>query len=104
VKDPRGRGDRCGDAKFEGRLRLATRIRQDAHLPILALTSLATEEDMAKRKAAGMDDYQIKLRRDNLLLSLPALLAARDEDGLGRQAAACKLKRGPARRDSREET
>ena len=61
-------------------LGLATRIRQDArlrHLPILALTSLASEEDIAKGKAAGVDDYQIKLDRDNLLIALRALLAAK---------------------------
>ena len=61
-------------------LGLASRVRQDAslgHLPILALTSLASEEDIAKGKAAGVDDYQIKLDRDNLLTSLRALLAAR---------------------------
>jgi two-component system chemotaxis sensor kinase CheA len=61
-------------------LELATRIRQDAqlgHLPILALTSLASEEDIAKGKAAGVDDYQIKLDQDSLLVSLRALLAAR---------------------------
>jgi len=61
-------------------LGLATRIRQDArlsHLPILALTSLASEEDIAKGKAAGIDDYQIKLDRDNLLISLRALLVSR---------------------------
>jgi len=61
-------------------LGLATRIRQDArlsHLPILALTSLASEEDIAKGKAAGIDDYQIKLDRDNLLGSLRALLVSR---------------------------
>ncbi|HEX7501318.1 MAG TPA: chemotaxis protein CheW, partial [Polyangia bacterium] len=37
-------------------LGLASRVRQDAsfqHLPILALTSLASEEDIAKGKAAG---------------------------------------------------
>ncbi len=61
-------------------LGLAARIRHDArlgHLPILALTSLASEEDIAKGKAAGVDDYQIKLDRDNLLSSLRALLVAR---------------------------
>ena len=59
---------------------LASRIRKDqrfAHLPILALTSLASEEDIARGKAAGVDDYQIKLDRDNLLTSLRTLLAAR---------------------------
>ena len=70
-------------------LGLATRIRQDArlgHLPILALTSLASEEDIAKGKAAGVDDYQIKLDRDNLLTSLRALLAARGVAAPGGQA------------------
>jgi two-component system chemotaxis sensor kinase CheA len=61
-------------------LGLAIRIRQDprmGHLPILALTSLASDEDIAKGKAAGVDEYQIKLDRDNLLTSLHNLLARR---------------------------
>jgi two-component system chemotaxis sensor kinase CheA len=71
-------------------LGLASRIRQDArigHLPILALTSLASEEDMAKGKAAGVDDYQIKLDRDNLLASLRALLSAKGVAVPGGQTA-----------------
>ena len=36
-------------------------------LPIIALTSLAGDEDIARGKAAGIDDYQTKLDRDNLL-------------------------------------
>ena len=35
-------------------------------LPIIALTSLAGEDDIAKGKAAGIDDYQVKLDRDRL--------------------------------------
>ena len=61
-------------------LGLAERVRKDARhdqLPIMALTSLASEEDIAKGKAAGVDDYQVKLDRDNLLSALRALLAAR---------------------------
>jgi two-component system chemotaxis sensor kinase CheA len=61
-------------------LGLAARVREDARfarLPMLALTSLASEEDVARGKAAGVDDYQIKLDRDSLLTSLRALLAAR---------------------------
>jgi two-component system chemotaxis sensor kinase CheA len=61
-------------------LGLAIRIRQDprmGHLPILALTSLASDEDIAKGKAAGVDEYQIKLDRDNLLTSLRNLLTRR---------------------------
>jgi len=51
-------------------LELARRIRADARtakLPVIAVTSLASEEDMAKGKAVGIDDYQIKLDRDKLL-------------------------------------
>jgi len=51
-------------------LELAARIRADertAGLPVVAVTSLASEEDMAKGKAAGVNEYQIKLDRDRLL-------------------------------------
>jgi two-component system chemotaxis sensor kinase CheA len=61
-------------------LGLAQRVRRDerfAQVPIIALTSLASDEDIAKGKAAGVDDYQIKLDRDRLLDSLRALLTAR---------------------------
>ena len=60
-------------------LGLARRIRADqrtAHLPIIALTSLAGEDDIARGKAAGINDYQTKLDRDNLLAGLQRLLAA----------------------------
>lgn len=40
------------------------------HLKVVALTSLAGEEDIAKGRAAGIDDYQIKLDRDNLMNSI----------------------------------
>jgi len=51
-------------------LGLARRIRADrrtARLPIIALTSLAGEDDIARGIAAGIDDYQTKLDRDRLL-------------------------------------
>ena len=51
-------------------LGLTRRIRADrrtAHLPIIALTSLAGEDDIARGKAAGVDDYQTKLDRERLL-------------------------------------
>ena len=51
-------------------LGLARRIRGDqrtAHLPIIALTSLAGDEDIARGKDAGINDYQTKLDRDRLL-------------------------------------
>lgn len=51
-------------------LGLARRIRADQRtmqLPIVALTSLAGDDDIARGKAAGVDDYQTKLDRDRLL-------------------------------------
>lgn len=54
-------------------LDLARRIRankQTAHLPIIAVTSLAGDEDKEKGKEAGIDEYQIKLDRDKLLQSV----------------------------------
>jgi two-component system chemotaxis sensor kinase CheA len=51
-------------------LGLARRIRADrrtAQLPIIALTSLAGDEDIARGNAAGISDYQTKLDRDRLL-------------------------------------
>jgi two-component system, chemotaxis family, sensor kinase CheA len=57
---------------------LTRRIKSDprfSHLPVVALTSLAGEEDIARGKDAGVDDYQIKLDRDNLLESVRGLLA-----------------------------
>jgi two-component system chemotaxis sensor kinase CheA len=41
-----------------------------AHLPVIALTSLAGEEDVAKGKQIGIDDYQIKLDKERLLQSI----------------------------------
>jgi two-component system chemotaxis sensor kinase CheA len=60
-------------------LGLARRIRADKrteHLPIIALTSLAGEDDIARGKAAGISDYQTKLDRDRLLERLREYLGA----------------------------
>jgi len=51
-------------------LGLTRRVRADrrtAHLPIIALTSLAADDDAARGMAAGVSDYQTKLDRDRLL-------------------------------------
>ncbi|SCX94094.1 hybrid sensor histidine kinase/response regulator [Desulfoluna spongiiphila] len=37
------------------------------HLPVVALTSLASERDIHKGKEAGIDSYQIKLDREKLI-------------------------------------
>ncbi len=41
-----------------------------SHLPIIALTTLAGEEDVRRGKEVGIDDYQIKLDREKLLQSI----------------------------------
>lgn len=58
-------------------LGLTQRIRSDprvASLPIIALTSLAGDEDIARGKAIGITDYQIKLDRDKLSQGLQGVL------------------------------
>ncbi|MBS1802414.1 MAG: chemotaxis protein CheW [Acidobacteria bacterium] len=51
-------------------LGLVRRIRADERtlkLPVIALTSLAGDEDVARGKAAGVNEYQTKLDREQLL-------------------------------------
>jgi two-component system chemotaxis sensor kinase CheA len=59
-------------------LGLATRIRGDdrtADLPIIAVTSLAGEEDAARGLAAGVTEYQVKLDREALVSRIHSMLA-----------------------------
>ncbi|RJQ65009.1 MAG: hybrid sensor histidine kinase/response regulator [Desulfobacteraceae bacterium] len=52
---------------------LSKKIRGDerfSHLPVIALTTLAGEEDIAKGKASGVNDYQVKLDRERLMESI----------------------------------
>jgi len=54
-------------------LALTRQIRADgrfAGLPIIALSSLAGEEEIARGMAAGVSEYQIKLNKDELLESI----------------------------------
>ena len=51
-------------------LELTRRIRREprfADLPVIALTSLASEEDFQRGFDAGVTEYQVKLDRDELL-------------------------------------
>jgi two-component system chemotaxis sensor kinase CheA len=60
-------------------LGLTRRIRADertAALPVIAVTSLASDEDFARGKAVGVSEYQTKLDRDNLLAGLQRLMTA----------------------------
>ena len=52
---------------------LTEKIRKDerfSHLPIIALFTLAGEEDVAKGKAIGVSDYQVKLDKEKLMNSI----------------------------------
>ena len=52
---------------------LTRKIRNDerfADLPVIALTTLAEDGDIARGKKVGIDDYQIKLDREKLLESI----------------------------------
>ncbi|HTS46529.1 MAG TPA: chemotaxis protein CheW [Bryobacteraceae bacterium] len=54
-------------------LALTRQIRADrrfAGLPVIALSSLAGEEEIARGMAAGVDEYQIKLNKDELTESI----------------------------------
>lgn len=52
---------------------LTETIRKDARfskIPIIALTTLAGEEDIAQGKAVGVDEYHIKLDKEKLMASV----------------------------------
>lgn len=52
---------------------LTQRIRQDpkyGKLPIIALTTLASAEDVAKGQAVGVNEYHIKLDKERLMVSV----------------------------------
>ena len=53
--------------------RLTRRLKADkrfAHLKVIALTSLCSDEDIQRGKDAGIDDYQVKLDREKLVASI----------------------------------
>ncbi len=56
---------------------LTQRIKSDtryAHLPVIALTTLAEDEDMLRGKKVGIDDYQLKLDREKLMESIDGFM------------------------------
>jgi two-component system chemotaxis sensor kinase CheA len=64
-------------------LSLTRQIRADqrfAGLPIIALSSLAGEEEIARGMAAGVDEYQIKLNKDELMESIRKAVARKRND------------------------
>ncbi|HEY2013378.1 MAG TPA: chemotaxis protein CheW, partial [Bryobacteraceae bacterium] len=64
-------------------LALTRQIRADlrfAKLPIIALSSLAGEEEIARGMAAGVNEYQIKLNKDELQDSIRKAMARKRND------------------------
>lgn len=62
-------------------LELTKRIRADARfddLPIIALSTLASEEEMAQGLALGLSEYQVKLDQEQLLDSIGKALSGID--------------------------
>jgi two-component system chemotaxis sensor kinase CheA len=60
---------------------LARRIRGDAELarlPIIAVTSLASDEDRARGLEAGIEQYHVKLDREQLIATVDQILATLD--------------------------
>ena len=58
---------------------LTRRIKESnafAHLPVIALTTLAGEEDIEKGRQVGISDYQIKLDREKLVRSIYGYLTS----------------------------
>ncbi len=58
-------------------LELTRRIRRDKrfqHLPVIALTTLASDREVARGREAGVDNYLIKLDREKLMHSVDHLL------------------------------
>jgi len=58
---------------------LTQRIKESnaySHLPVIALTTLAGEEDIEKGRKVGINDYQIKLDREKLIRSIYGFLSS----------------------------
>jgi two-component system chemotaxis sensor kinase CheA len=72
---------------------LCRKIKQDPRfgaLPVIALTSLTSEADVKRGKDAGMDDYQVKLDREQIMTVVNRLLPPKPKKqrSRGRRATA----------------
>jgi two-component system, chemotaxis family, sensor kinase CheA len=69
---------------------LCERIKSDdrfKHLPVIALTSLASDENVQRGRIVGVDEYLIKLDRDKLVMTVTSMLAERVTPERKRQVA-----------------
>jgi len=67
-------------------LGLAKKIKSDEryrHLPVIALTTLADDEDLARGREVGIDDYQVKLDREKLMESIDRFMGENYHLNLG---------------------
>jgi len=65
--------------KLDG-FEFAEKVKSDdrySHLKIIAMTSLAGDEDISRGLSAGIDDYQIKMNREKLIASINRYLGAK---------------------------
>jgi two-component system chemotaxis sensor kinase CheA len=70
-----------------GGLELAQTIRSDSRwktVPIIAVTSLAGEEDMQRGREMGIDEYHVKLDREQLMASVARLLKTSQQKATSR--------------------
>ncbi len=56
-------------------------------LPVIALTSLTSEADVKRGREAGMDDYQVKLDREEIMRVVNRLLPQKPKQAASREAA-----------------
>ncbi len=71
-------------------LELAQRIRDDARLgglPVIAVTSLAGDDDIRRGRQVGVSEYHIKLDREQLMASVTRLLKASVNKTLARSTS-----------------
>jgi two-component system chemotaxis sensor kinase CheA len=71
-------------------LELSKKIKSNPalrHIPVIALTSLAGEEDIQRGRQCGVDDYQVKMDREKLNASVSRLLSAAAVQNHNRQGA-----------------
>jgi len=71
--------------RLDGRGLAGKLAKEFPDLPIVALTSLASESDERGMREAGADDYLVKLDRDELLASVTTLLSSNGSAPVGKE-------------------
>jgi two-component system chemotaxis sensor kinase CheA len=69
---------------------LCRRIKQHgllSKLPVIALTSLASEADMARGRDVGIDEYQVKMDRERVMEAVTRLLPSSAKSSVRRHTS-----------------